>query len=84
MAGRLTTTGRGGLPAPATTGDNPMSEPRLNDDPSKAASDIRLTALFTAPNEERRREAAAALWESDWQRLANVEFSAEQLEAAAD
>ena len=80
----MTTTGRGGLPAPATTGDNAMPEPRLAEDPSKAASDIRLTALFTAPNEERRREAAAALWESDWQRLANVEFSAEQLEAAAD
>ena len=61
-----------------------MSEPRLNDDPSKAASDIRLMALYTAPNEERRREAAAALWESDWQRLAGITFTAEQLEAAAE
>lgn len=30
----------------------------LAEDPSKAASDIRITALFTAPNDERRREAA--------------------------
>ena len=42
----------------------------LNLDPSRAASDIRITAIYTAPSIERRRQAAAILWESDWQRIA--------------
>lgn len=43
----------------------------LAEDPSKAASDIRITAIYTAPTDERRREAAALLWESDRQRIAD-------------
>ena len=50
----------------------------LHEDPSKAASDNRIRALLTAPNEERRREAAAALLAADWQRIAD------RIEADAD
>ena len=60
----------------------------LNLDPSRAASDIRITAIYTAPTTERRLAAAAILWDSDWQRiateadLAHVRPIAEQLAPA--
>ena len=53
-------------------------------EPARAASDSRINAVLDAPTIERRREAAAALRESDWQRLAEITFSAEQLAAAAE
>ena len=52
--------------------------------PEDRGSDARLAAVFTAPDEAARREAAAALRESDWQRLAATTFTAGQLEAAAE
>ena len=53
-------------------------------DTAKAASDARLAAVFTAPDEARRREAAADLRDSDWQRIADVTLDYHQLEAAAE
>lgn len=48
------------------------------------ASDRRIEAVLAAPTLERRREAAAAMHEADWERLAALEFSAEQLAAVAE
>lgn len=54
------------------------------DEQARADSDIRLSAVFTAPNDERRREAAAALTEADWQRIADRTFTVAELKQAAE
>ena len=46
----------------------------LNEDSSRAASDIRISALFTAPTIARRRDAAVAMHDPDWRRLADREY----------
>lgn len=50
---------------------------------ARADSDIRISEVFTAPNDERRREAAAALTDADWQRIAGTRIEAAAIEAAA-
>ena len=47
-------------------------------------SDRRIAAVLDAPTIERRRAAAADLRDSDWNRLAGITFSAEQITAAAE
>ena len=54
------------------------------DEQARADSDIRLSAVFTAPNDERRREAADRLTDGDWNRIADIAISAFQIEQAAE
>ena len=61
-----------------------MTDRATPEQQARADSDIRLSAVFTAPNDERRREAAAALTDADWQRIADTTISAFQIEQAAD
>ena len=42
---------------------------------ARSDSDIRITALLTAPNPSRRRESEAAMLPSDWERVSENEFS---------